>query len=78
MSDSSTAGVQRQAQTKRSSKQQQPLQLPNGETRVLLHSCCAPCAGGAGAQRAPPEAQFICYDMWLSVRWSSGTAGRLP
>ena len=45
MSDSSTAGVQRQAQTKRSSKQQQPLQLPNGETRVLLHSCCAPCSG---------------------------------
>ena len=43
MSDSSTAGVQRQAQTKRSPKQQQPLQLPNGETRVLLHSCCAPC-----------------------------------
>lgn len=45
MPDSSTAGVQRQAQTKRSPKQQQPLQLPNGETRVLLHSCCAPCSG---------------------------------
>ena len=21
------------------------LELPNGEKRLLLHSCCAPCAG---------------------------------
>jgi len=23
----------------------QPLPLPNGHNKVLLHSCCAPCSG---------------------------------
>ena len=25
--------------------QRQPLPLPNGHNKVLLHSCCAPCSG---------------------------------
>ncbi|MGC4060250.1 MAG: epoxyqueuosine reductase QueH [Aquabacterium sp.] len=28
-----------------SSTERQPIPLPNGQSKVLLHSCCAPCSG---------------------------------
>ncbi|MCE5388185.1 MAG: epoxyqueuosine reductase QueH [Acidithiobacillus sp.] len=46
------------------SKPSQPLQTPDGSRKVLLHSCCAPCAGPvmADIQQAGIELTILFYN----------------
>src|SRR4051794_6721697 len=38
-----------------------PLELPSGRSKVLLHSCCAPCSGEVMEAMAASKIDFSIY-----------------